>query len=316
MAFHKSSYNTDKDTAKVATVYPIRDKNDLKRIYDWFIENDLEKYAVLFKFGCYTGLRASDILAFKVKDLYKVDEIVIREIKTGKVKKFPLNPFLKPILNSYIERHKLVNKPDTALFAGRGDNEVDRSQVYRLINKACNALDIKQNVGTHTMRKTFGYFHYRQFHDIAVLQTIYNHASPDVTLRYIGITQEEVDNTYVTLDLEHDTDSLEAIALLGALKGGNRTRIRAVVNFCVNYIKAATEKGLHTPFAKMILDIIRNTGEYKYETKKRKPKDYTIYGSTGSSGSTIDSKCVTLESNEDTLLSDEDIRACKDVIWD
>lgn len=46
------------------------------------------------------------------------------------------------------------------------------------------------------MRKTFGYHHYKQFRDVALLQTIFNHSAPSITLRYIGITQEEINKSY------------------------------------------------------------------------------------------------------------------------
>ena len=46
------------------------------------------------------------------------------------------------------------------------------------------------------MRKTFGYFHYKQYKDIALLQQIFNHSSPSISLRYIGIDQEEIDKSY------------------------------------------------------------------------------------------------------------------------
>ena len=46
------------------------------------------------------------------------------------------------------------------------------------------------------MRKTFGYHHYQKFKDIAMLQKIFNHSTPQVTLRYIGIDQDQIDYSY------------------------------------------------------------------------------------------------------------------------
>jgi len=46
-------------------------------------------------------------------------------------------------------------------------------------------IDIDEGIGTHTMRKTFGYWHYKQFKDLAELQMILNHSQPDVTLKII-----------------------------------------------------------------------------------------------------------------------------------
>ena len=57
------------------------------------------------------------------------------------------------------------------------------------------------NVGTHTMRKTFGYHHYQKFKDVAILQKIFNHSSPQVTLRYIGIEQDQIDESYTNFVL-------------------------------------------------------------------------------------------------------------------
>ena len=61
--------------------------------------------------------------------------------------------------------------------------------------------DLPEKVGTHTMRKTFGYHHYKKFKDIAILQKIFNHSSPQVTLRYIGIEQDQIDESYTNFIL-------------------------------------------------------------------------------------------------------------------
>jgi integrase len=53
-----------------------------------------------------------------------------------------------------------------------------------------------EEIGTHTLRKTFGYHFYLETHDIGLLQELFNHSSPKITLRYIGITQDTVDNAY------------------------------------------------------------------------------------------------------------------------
>ncbi|WP_281177232.1 tyrosine-type recombinase/integrase [Peribacillus loiseleuriae] len=53
----------------------------------------------------------------------------------------------------------------------------------------------RDDIGTHTMRKKFGYAYYRRTKDLAFLQNIFNHSAPSITKRYIGITQEEIDET-------------------------------------------------------------------------------------------------------------------------
>lgn len=60
-----------------------------------------------------------------------------------------------------------------------------------------------EEIGTHTMRKTFGYWHYQQYKDVAILQEIFNHSSPSVTLRYIGINQDNIDKSYMNFSLQN-----------------------------------------------------------------------------------------------------------------
>lgn len=60
---------------------------------------------------------------------------------------------------------------------------------------------MEEKIGTHTLRKTFGYHHYEKFKDVVMLQKIFNHSSTEITLRYIGIEQDEIDESYVNFVL-------------------------------------------------------------------------------------------------------------------
>jgi integrase len=62
------------------------------------------------------------------------------------------------------------------------------------MNQAAAAVGL-EDIGTHTLRKTFGYHHYQQNKDVAILQQIFNHSSPSITLRYIGINQDIIDRS-------------------------------------------------------------------------------------------------------------------------
>ena len=70
---------------------------------------------------------------------------------------------------------------------------MQRFAAYYIVRSACKEAGLQEKVGTHTMRKTFGYHHYRKFKDVAILQKIFNHSSPEITLRYIGIEQDEIE---------------------------------------------------------------------------------------------------------------------------
>ncbi|MBS5860190.1 site-specific integrase [bacterium] len=183
-------------------VEPIKRKEDVEAI-EKYLARHSRRNQLIWAFGTNTGLRVSDILNLNIEDVENKSYVEIYEQKTSKYKRFPLNKKLKELIKLYlVEREKTYAiGDDEPLFVGKKHCRLDRSQVYRFINDACKHLEITANVGTHTMRKTFGYFFYKQNNDVALLQKILNHSSPAITLRYIGISQEEIDYSYNNFEL-------------------------------------------------------------------------------------------------------------------
>ncbi len=176
----------------MTTVEPIRNLKHLQKIEDYFTKKSLRDL-LLFTLGINCGLRISDIVALNVEDVRNKTYIQINERKTGKFKKFPINAKLKPMLNEFT-KGKALKDP---LFKTRFNNRIDRFSAYRIIKSACSDLGLEEKVGTHTMRKTFGYHYYKKYKDVVMLQKIFNHSNPQTTLRYIGIEQEQIDKSYL-----------------------------------------------------------------------------------------------------------------------
>lgn len=172
-------------------VEPIRKKKDLRKI-EKVLKNQNLRDLLIFTIGTNCGLRISDILNLNVSDVRNKTYINIIEKKTGKPKRFPINSKLKPMLETFTQHRK----SDEPLFISVYGNRMKRTQCYRIINKVCRDAGVEYKVGTHTLRKTFGYHHYQKFKDVAVLQKIFNHYSPQITMRYIGIDQDMIDNSY------------------------------------------------------------------------------------------------------------------------
>ena len=78
---------------------------------------------------------------------------------------------------------------------------ITRQQAYRIINQAGKEVGIPGKIGTHTLRKTFGYHAYRKGIAISILMDIYNHHSPAETLHYIGIDKNEKMRVKVDVNL-------------------------------------------------------------------------------------------------------------------
>jgi len=186
-------------------VEPIRDKGKISLMKKLLFAEDPRNY-LLFVLGINSGLRISDLLKLRVEDVLEPDgsmreRITLREKKTGKSKDFPLSDNARSALKQYFKSLEGREKKPMELFPSRKGGALGRVQAYRILNRAARIAGISGRIGTHTLRKTFGYWAYKQGQDIVMIQRLFNHSSPSVTLGYIGITQEELDNVYIHLNL-------------------------------------------------------------------------------------------------------------------
>lgn len=184
-------------------VQPIRDRKKINAIKKILLADNPRDH-LLFVMGINTGLRVSDLLSLKVKDVMVdgkvVGAITIREKKTGKQKRFGVNKVVADAIKDYVGSKEL-DDGDYLFRSRKGAGPISRQQAYRIINEACKTVGVEGEVGTHTLRKTFGYHARLNGTPIEVLQKIFNHSAPSVTMRYLGITQDELEDVYSNLNL-------------------------------------------------------------------------------------------------------------------
>lgn len=173
-----------KDVQPIRSLEKIEDmKWSLKK---WCGERDY----ILFLLGINSGLRVGDLLKIKTSEIQGKKVVSLREGKTGKRRTIHLGNIYEE-LDAYI---RTLEGAEWLFPSRKGNGPITRVQAYRQLQKAAQMVDISVGIGTHTLRKTFGYWHYKQFKDIAELQNILNHAHPQITLRYIGITDEQIES--------------------------------------------------------------------------------------------------------------------------
>lgn len=172
------------------TVQPIRDLKKLEKLKS-VLGHQNARDRMLFLTGIHTGLRISDILKLRVRDVQGT-HIRIKEKKTGKMIRRLINPTLRRELNKYIDG----KNGRVVLFPSRNgvNKPLTRSGAYKMLRRAAAEVGIDE-IGTHTMRKTFGYHMYLKDGKLGRLQMLLNHSSEAVTMRYIGITQDELDDS-------------------------------------------------------------------------------------------------------------------------
>lgn len=182
-------------TNRTEDVQPLRTKEEIEdmkwSLRKWCNERDY----ILFIIGINSGLRISDLLKLKTEDLKGKKRIKIQEKKTKKPRTIYLDSIYDEV-QSYIAE----NTSEWLFPSRQGNNPISSTQAYRQLVKAGNMVDLDY-IGTHTMRKTFGFWHYKQYGNLALLQGILNHSSSEITLRYIGFTEDEERESIIALNL-------------------------------------------------------------------------------------------------------------------
>ena len=188
------------------TVQPIRDKANIEKMGSLLMDNGKLKEYALLKVGLNTGLRISDILLLKWEVLAdKENKIVIdlKEKKTGKTKRITINGNAQKALNML----RKANPNDTYVFQSQSNNSKNkikpwsRVYAYNFLNDIASKIGITEKIGTHSLRKSFGYHAYKSGKSLQLLQKIFKHSSPAITLEYIGITQDDIDDVYLNINL-------------------------------------------------------------------------------------------------------------------
>ena len=170
-------------------VQPIRERKKIREM-DTYLRGKSDRDHILWYIGIHTGMRVSDIVKLQAKDLDPGEKI--EEKKTGKKRMLYANDKVQRELRRYVNDQGI--RPDGWLFPSRrsdGSGHISEVQAYRILRSAGKAVGL-EHIGTHTMRKTFGYHFYKKTQDIVMLMRIFNHSSPSITLRYIGLEQEEI----------------------------------------------------------------------------------------------------------------------------
>lgn len=174
-------------------VEPIRDEKDIKAIRR--LLSGKPRDHLLFVMGINNGLRTGDLLKLKVsdvKDLKPGECIRIKEGKTGKQNILLINKSVHKILTEYLDAAKFSD--DDFLFKSRKGNQALSIQaVNASIKQWTAAINLKGNYGAHSLRKTWGYIQRKRYGvGFEIICKRFNHQSPAVTMRYLGITDKEV----------------------------------------------------------------------------------------------------------------------------
>ena len=157
---------------------------------------DNPNFGLLIICGINLGLRIDDLLHLTFEQL-KQDEITIIEGKTKKQRTLQINHNIKEVL-SYFEDDMTYQKGGHPFTSQKG-SIYSRQHVNRLIKKYFKG----NNISSHSLRKSFGRRVWennnRNDEALLYLSDIFNHASPSITRKYLGIRADEIKDIYMNL---------------------------------------------------------------------------------------------------------------------
>lgn len=176
---------------KILAAEPLTTLDDVEKVRRT-IESDLRATA-LFRTGTNSALRASDLLKLKRTDL-KGNELLVRERKTGKVRRITLNEPTVQAINAY-----LLSRADTHewMFVGQR-GKMTHGYLSKLIKSWFIDAGIPPGrFSSHTLRKTFCRIQHEVFGvSIGTLMTALRHSTEAQTLHYVGLNEKDVAKAY------------------------------------------------------------------------------------------------------------------------
>jgi integrase len=189
------NFNHPKKGSRIE-VEPIRREKDIKAIIQ--LLSGYPRDHLLFVMGINNGIRVGDLLNIKVGDVRYLKPGQVHQITESKTKKknvVVINKSVRKALDTFFSNSISQIENHHYLFRSRkGENfPLSVQAVHGLVKKWTQAINLKGNYGTHTLRKTWGYQQRTKYGvGFDVIAKRFNHSDPKTTMTYLGIEDKEV----------------------------------------------------------------------------------------------------------------------------
>lgn len=177
---------------------------------------------LLFILGINLGLRASDLRKITFKFFFSETDnggyewneyyslVPEKQKRQRKYIKLFFNDTVRNAILNYIEYYPISDIDDFVFVSriGKGKCSISEPAIWDILNKTALEAGIQQNIGSHSLRKTFGYWIWHEAVDkdkaLVILQQCFAHSSTQITMKYIGILDDEIKDTYYSISLGSD----------------------------------------------------------------------------------------------------------------
>lgn len=165
------------------------------------------KFCLLVGCGVFTGLRISDLLQLKYSDILGSETFIVTEKKTGKRREIKVNQQLRDLVQRIYDIQK-VQCVDGLMFLNKyGKKPIDRCYVNSQLKIIVKRYRIKTsgNISSHLFRKCLGRrvmeVNNYSNESLILLSEVFGHSNPAITMRYLGLRQQEVLSVYDSLSV-------------------------------------------------------------------------------------------------------------------
>lgn len=195
---------------KARAAEPLYNAQQFNILADYFLNNGGKhgkRNYMMLVLGCTIGDRGGDLLKAKIKDVLNENGTVKNyyeayEQKTGKFNRNKITAAAKEAIELYLNSLDNYDMDDYLIRSQKG-GQMTIQQMWRIINEAGKKVGLEQNLGTHTLRKTYGYTARQVNSGDSVMDTLqakYKHSDQRVTKTYLTITQGEIDRLADSVD--------------------------------------------------------------------------------------------------------------------
>ena len=184
------------------------DWDDFKSLISKLERDEEYKFCLLVTIGVFTGLRISDLLQLKFSQFETGNEVLtITEQKTKKYRRIKINSDLREVVERIRQKMGIV-EVNTLIFQNRfGTKPIDKSYVNVKLKEIVKkyGFNIEGNVSSHLFRKTLGNrvlkLNNYSNESVILLMELFNHSSPAITKKYLGIREKEIYDVYDSIRL-------------------------------------------------------------------------------------------------------------------
>lgn len=145
------------------------------------------------------GLRVSELINLKIRDIYQSDGLIRVIGKGNKERIVPIYPKALNAIYRYtkeIRSHVEVQKGfEDFVFLNQRGKSLSRVYVFKRIASLASKAGIKKRIGPHTLRHTFATHLIQNGADIIVIQSLLGHESITTTEIYTHLEQSHLRET-------------------------------------------------------------------------------------------------------------------------